>query len=71
MDFWDPTIAAIMAIGSVLTAKQQQALLPVWRQLAEHYEAKGDFVAAHYLHALAQDVFVEPPPKPKLYVVKQ
>ena len=70
MEFWDPTIAAIMAIGSVLTAKQQQALLPIWRHLAEQYEKKGDIVAAHYLHALALDEFVELPPKPKLYIVK-
>jgi hypothetical protein len=68
MDFWDPTIAAIMAVGSVLTAEQQQALVPIFRSLADKYELKGEIIASHYLHALAGDEPPTMPTRPKLVV---
>ncbi len=69
LDFWYPTYVAMLGFASVLTPAQQQKLQITWNSLADLMEKKGDTTTSYFLHALAQDTFVERP-KTQLRVVK-
>jgi hypothetical protein len=68
--FWLPTKAALLAMGAMLSAKQQQQLVKTYRGLAERQEKAGNTVVSNFLHDLAGDVWEEKK-KPQLRLIKE
>jgi hypothetical protein len=67
--FWEPALAACMALGSMLPGKKQTQLLEIYSGLAQSYEKKGNLIAANFLRALALEPPIEPKKKFRPYIV--
>jgi hypothetical protein len=57
--FWLPTKAAFLALGNVLTPRQQQKLHANLCGLAQRRAEKNDLRSAHFLYELAGCEYVE------------
>jgi hypothetical protein len=55
LEFWDATYLALLAIGDVLTPRQQCKVQENFRKLARVRERRGDTISSNFLHALAQE----------------
>jgi hypothetical protein len=55
LKFWNATYLALLAIGDVLTPRQQCKVQENFRKLARVRERRGDTISSNFLHALAQE----------------
>ena len=55
LEFWDATYLALLAIGDVLTPRQQRKIQQNFRKLARTRERYGKTISSNFLHALAQE----------------
>ena len=54
LELWDVTYLALLAVGDVLTPRQQCRLQENFRKLADVCQQRGEIIPGNFLYALAQ-----------------